>query len=114
MLKHGFIAKLRQALTPCEDQWSWGTLDGRDFEDAEVAAIEADSVVFQHRFGKLRIPVTGLSEASQKRHRRILQTTPALAHVAELNVVEAPTFTVETGKPAEVPSVAKKGFQAAA
>ena len=114
MLKFDFLAKIRAALTPCEDQWSWSTLDGRDFEDSEVATVEADGVVFHHRFGKLRIPVGLLSEASQARHHRILQTTPAIAHVAEPNVVEAPTFTVDSGKPAEVPSVSQKGFQAAA
>jgi hypothetical protein len=56
-----FFAKLKLALVPMEDQWTWTTLDGIFFEDVEVDGIQVDDVVFRHKFGKSQLPITDLS-----------------------------------------------------
>jgi hypothetical protein len=60
-----FIANLREALTPIEDQWTWTTVDGSLFEDVQVDDVEGNEVLFHHKFGEARLPIALLSDESR-------------------------------------------------
>ncbi len=71
----GFLGKLREALTPIEDQWTFTTESGETFEEVDVLAVEGEEVVFRHRFGEVRMPIAQLNEDS--RHRLAQGFRPA-------------------------------------
>jgi hypothetical protein len=62
----GVIGGFRRAFQPLEDQWTWTTADGIEFEDVEVDAIEANQVIFHHKFGSERVPIDSLSDTSRQ------------------------------------------------
>jgi hypothetical protein len=73
----GLLAKLKKIFVPMEDQWTWTTRDGDIFEDVAVEDIQADQVIFQHKFGKVRMPIAHLSADSQSKLERGFQAPVA-------------------------------------
>jgi hypothetical protein len=59
-----------------DDRWTWTTLSGDLYEDAEIEAIEDDLLVLRHRFGMAHVPLEELSDAS----RQLLLRTPQWRH----------------------------------
>jgi hypothetical protein len=57
-----FGAKVRQALTPSEDYWTWITLDGEVYEDVDVLFVQGDQITFRHKCGRASLPISVLSE----------------------------------------------------
>jgi hypothetical protein len=106
------LGKLRGALRPLEDQWTWTTRDGAVYEDVEVEGIETDEVIFQHKFGKARLPIALLSEDSlQKLNHGFQPIEPSESYATETN------FDAEAGKQekaADHRPLTEKGFHATA
>jgi len=63
---------LKDFLTIGEDQWTWTTKTGDIYEDAEIAQIEVDEILLQHRLGAARVPIASLSTDT----RRLLLCSP--------------------------------------
>jgi hypothetical protein len=88
------LGKIRHALLPLEDQWTWTTQDGETFEDVDVDRIEAGEVFFRHKFGSAHIPIAQLSYDSRLKLERGFQTAdsqstsavkPSTAEITKLN-----------------------------
>ena len=71
-----FFSKLREALTPIEDQWTLTTVDGEFYEEVSVEDIKADNVTFNHKFGEARLPIVSFSEDSQTKIQQGFTTAP--------------------------------------
>ena len=65
-----FGAKVREALTPSADYWTWITRDGMAYEDVEVLFVRAKRVTFRHKSGTACLPISMLSEADRKHLER--------------------------------------------
>lgn len=58
--------RLKQVLTPCEDYWTWITLDGKVYEDVALLASGLNQVTIRHKYGVALIAKSDLSEQVQK------------------------------------------------
>ena len=58
--------KVREALTPSPDYWTWITRDGVAYDDVEVLFVRAKRVTFRHKSGTACLPISMLSEADRK------------------------------------------------
>lgn len=101
-----FFRKLRQALVPCEDQWTWTTQQGREYENVDVEDIEANALVIRHKLGRDRVPIVFLSKASRSKLVRDLN------HAGKTNILAGPNFNAATDSADQ--QRPDKGFQAAA
>ena len=97
------LTKLREALRPMEDQWTWTKRDGALFEDVDVEGIEADKVIFQHKSGRACVPIVLLSEDSRLKLARGYQlAAPPAVHAMVTKTVERAFFDTEAGKQEKV------------
>jgi len=106
-----WLVQLRRALLPLEDQWTWTTRDGAVFEEVEVEGIEADHVIFQHKFGKAHIPIVFLSEDSRLNLDRGLRgwTDHPASHGTQAKTFEATIFATPAGKQEKPPNSLSSG-----
>jgi hypothetical protein len=84
---------LTDLVSVAEDQWTWTTVSGEVYEDAEVVGIEVDEVVLRHRHGVSALSIDSLSIKT----RDLLFRTPQWhAHVSAAPVQgKITTFSVE-------------------
>ena len=94
-----FFAKLREALVPIEDQWTWTTQSGSYFEGVELETIEADEVVFRHELGEVRLPIDHLTEDSRQNLARVCQSSHLSRNdAADVKALEAAKKAGKHGK----------------
>jgi hypothetical protein len=78
-----FNSKLRTALTPSPDYWTWITRDGVGYEDVEVLFVRANRVTFRHKMGTACVPISMLSDTDRKHLANGYKADDSLTMLAE-------------------------------
>jgi hypothetical protein len=84
-----FNAKLRVALTPSPDYWTWITRDGVGYEDVEVLFVRAKRVTFRHKMGTACVPISMLSETDRKHLANGYQADDSLTMLPDAEPAQA-------------------------
>jgi hypothetical protein len=92
-----FFSKFKTALTPIEDQWTLKTVEGEVYEEVVVERLNAESVTFRHRVGRLRLPLEALTQESKERVVHGFQDVDLREHAS----IEAKSDVVPLDKPAK-------------
>jgi len=79
MYRRQLVLGLRDYFSATHDWWSWTTRDGRSFESVVPESINGAEVIFVHRYGRARLPITELSPESRQ---NLFRSKVWLSHAA--------------------------------